>query len=258
MRFGCCANLDQIEIVQEAGYDYIELPVTVVRAESPHAEFEEVREIVRSYDIVPEAWNSLLLSDMKVTGPEVDMYRIERYMRTAFERIEELGGEIVVFGGAAARNVPDGFPREEATGQIVEFVTLAGRIAGAHGITIAIEPLNRSLCNIINTLTEGLDIVRAADHPFVKLAVDLHHLQLENESIEHIIDVGAEIVHVHTSDTGGFHPGSGNYPHKEFFDALRTIGYNDRVSVESQWRDFPVESGKALDFLRGLDIEIPC
>lgn len=256
MRFGCCAGLDQMRIVQDAGYDYIELAVATVKAEAPDADFEPVIEQVRSFDIAPEAWNCLMPGDIKVTGSEVDKYRIERFLRTAFERIEELGGEIVVLGSGGARNVPDGFPMDEAREQLVEFVTLAGQIAGARGITIAIEPLNSRGCNIINSVREGMEFVRAADHPFVKVLADIYHMQEDNEPMEHIIEAANDLVHVHTGDSGRYYPGSGTYPHREFFETLRSIGYNDRMSVECNWNDFASECKKAIEFLRGMDEEV--
>ncbi len=256
MRFGCCVGLDKAEIVQEAGYDYIELPVSTVKAESPDSEFEPILEQVHLLEIVPEAWNCLLPGDMKVTGPEVDKYRVERYLRTAFERIEELGGEIVVFGSGGARTVPEGFPREEAWQQLVEFVSLAGQVAGTHGITIAIEPLNSKESNIINSVAEAVELAKAADHPFVRVLADLYHIDEEKEPLEHILESGDYIVHTHTADTGRFYPGSGSYPHREFFRNLRAVGYNDRMSVECRWNDFESECRKALEFLRGIDAEI--
>lgn len=258
MRFGCCAGLDRIQTIQDAGYDYIELPVATVKAESPDSEFDAVRQVMENVDIVPEAWNCLLPGDMKVVGPEIDKYRIERYLRTAFERIEELGGEIVVFGSGAARRVPDGFPQQTAEDQIIEFVTLAGQIAGIRGITIAIEPLNKGETNIINSVREGFEIVKAANHPFVKLLADLYHVDEEKEPIRDIIEAGSEIVHTHTADTGRLYPGSGSYPHREFFDALRAIGYDERMSVECGWNNFEVECREALEFLRSMDSKVSC
>jgi len=256
MRFGCCGGLDRIQTVQDAGYDYIEMPVAAVMPESPDDEFEATLVQIRSFEIVPEAWNCMLPADFKVTGPEVDMYRVERYLRTAFARIEELGGEIVVFGSGGARRVPDSFPMEEAGEQIVEFLTMAGKIAGAHGITIAVEPLHKHDSNIINSVTDALALARAVDHPFVKVLADLFHMQEENEPISHIIDAGNELVHVHTADTERLYPGSGSYPNAELIEALRSIGYNDRVSVECTFRDWDTEPAKALEFLRNLDKEI--
>ncbi|MCX8053064.1 MAG: sugar phosphate isomerase/epimerase [Armatimonadetes bacterium] len=257
MRFGCCVGLDKVRAVQEAGYDYVELPVATVKAELSETEFEPILEEIRSLEIVPEAWNCLLPGDMKVTGPEVDKYRVERYLRTAFERIEELGGEVVVFGSGGARNVPDGFPMEEAQDQIVEFLTLAGQIAGMHGLVVAIEPLNSKESNIINSVAQGLEFVRRADHPFVKVLADLYHIDEEQEPLDHVVNAGNDLVHTHTADTGRYYPGSGSYPHREFFERLRSIGYNDRMSVECKWDDFETECVKALEFLRKLDAEVP-
>jgi len=68
MRFGCCAGLDKMQIVQDAGYDYIELPVGVVKAEA--GEMSSSRSATRSmgFDIAPEAWNCLMPGDIRSPG----------------------------------------------------------------------------------------------------------------------------------------------------------------------------------------------
>ncbi|MCE5199245.1 MAG: sugar phosphate isomerase/epimerase family protein [Armatimonadota bacterium] len=252
MRFGCCTGVDNIEVVQNCGYDYVELGVGTVIPESPDTEFEPIRDRIMAFDILPEAWNGMLPGDLKVVGPEVDNYRIERYLRTAFERIEELGGEIVVFGSGKAREVPDGFPQDEAEEQLVDFLTLAGRIAGTHGITIAIEPLNKGETNIINSVKEGIEVMRRVSHPFVKVLADLYHMQVENESLDILFEANGDLAHVHTADTGRMQPGSGNYPNKEMIEILKKIGYEGRVSAESCWGDFKAQCGEVLEFLRSL------
>lgn len=252
MRFGCCAGLDTMQMVQDAGFDYIEMPVGLVKPELPASEFEPIREEILNYDIRPEAWNGFLPANMKITGPEVDEYRVERYLRTACERVEELGGETIVFGSSGARNVPEGFPMDEARDQVIHFLTLAGRIAGTYGITIAIEPLYRNECNIINTVREGSEFVRAVDHPFVKLLADLYHVVEEHEPMQDIIDAGSEIVHLHVADAGRKHPGSGMYPFREFFAALKAISYDDRVSIECVWDDFRRDCRASLEFVRAI------
>jgi sugar phosphate isomerase/epimerase len=253
MRFGCCGGLDKAQEIQDAGYDYIEMGVATVKPEQADAEFEPVRDQLAELDIKPEAWNCLLPGDLKVTGPEVDGYRIERYLRTAFRRIEELGGEIVVFGSGKARSVPDDFPVDEARTQIVQFLTTAGQVAGIHGITIAIEPLNSKESNILNSVTEAVEIANAVGHPFVKVLADLYHMDEDSEPLEDIIRAGDDLVHVHTADSGRLYPGSGSYPHAEFFRLLKSIGYDERMSVECSFKDFSTECRKALDFLRKMD-----
>jgi D-psicose/D-tagatose/L-ribulose 3-epimerase len=253
MRFGCCASLEQMQRVQDVGYDYIELTVGTVKAEQAEIEFEPVRELLDSFDIRPEAWNCLIPGAMKVVGPEVDLYRVERYLRTAFERIEEVGGEIVVFGSGGARRVPEGFPMDEARDQLCEALTLAGQVAGAYGIMIALEPLASGSTNIINTFPQGAELVKRVDHPFVKLLADLQHMVDEGESPSAIGTLDVEIVHTHTADTGRLYPGSGSYPTREFIQVLKGVGYDERLSVECIWGDFYAECPKALKFLRELD-----
>lgn len=241
-----------METVLDAGFDFIELSVGVVKPESPDSEFETVSEIIHSSGIAPEVWNCLFPGEMKMVGPEVDSYRIERFLRTAFERIEELGGEVVVFGSGTARTVPEGFPADEAHDQLTRFLKLAGQVAGAHGITIAVEPLNSKDTNSINTITQAVELVREVDHPFVKVLVDSCHMLIENEPISAIAGAAGLIAHSHIADIGRLHPGSGNYPTREFIEALKAAGYNGRLSVECLWKNFDIECGKAYKFLQGL------
>lgn len=256
MRFGCCGGLDKARVIQDAGYNYIEPAVGTVKPEQSDEEFEPVREAFQALQIVPEAWNCLLPGDLKVTGPEVDGYRLERYIRAAFRRIEELGGEIVVFGSGGARRVPDGFDREEAGHQIVQFLTMAGQVAGIHGITIAIEPLNSNESNIINSVTEAIQIAEDVGHPFVKVLADLYHMDEDSEPLDDLFRAGDDLVHTHTADTGRLYPGSGSYPNDEFLRILKGMGYDDRMSVECVFQDFETECRKALEYLRELDAKI--
>jgi sugar phosphate isomerase/epimerase len=250
LRIGCCAGLEQIAVVEKAGYDYIEPPVGAVRAERPESEFKDVLALVESRSIRPEAWNCLIPADLKLTGPSVDFYRIERYLRTAFERIARLGGEIVVFGSGSARNLPEGFSQTEGRRQILEFLSLCGNIASQHSLTIAIEPLNRKESNVINTVAEAVEFAEIAAKPQIQVLADLYHMDEEAEPLSDVAAAGSFLRHCHTADTGRCAPGSGAYDHIGFFRAMKEAGYNDRVSVECRWDNFENELLPTLQFLR--------
>jgi sugar phosphate isomerase/epimerase len=249
---GCCAGLDKIALVQKAGYDYIEPPVGTVLPERPESEFEAVLAAVDGYTIRPEAWNCLIPGDIKLTGPNVDLYRIERYLCTAFSRIAKLGGEVVVFGSGAARNIPDGFDITQARGQILEFITLCGAVASRNSLTIAIEPLNHKESNVINSVVEAVDFAEMAARPEVQALADLYHIDEELEPLSHVAEAGSYLAHCHTADTGRFAPGSGGYDHVGFFRAMKSAGYDKRISIECRWNDFDSELTPALQFLRGI------
>lgn len=256
MKIGCCAALDCLQAVQDAGFDYIELGVGTVKPESSRSEFEPIIEQLKKFDIKPEAWNCLLPGDIHITGCETDRCRQERYLRTAIERIAELGGKTVVFGSGGSRKIPEAFSTEVAWQQLIDFVTLAGHIASEHGIIFVIEPLNKAETNVINSVDEGMQLVMVANHPSVKCLADLYHIMEENEPLQHIADANGGILHAHIADTGRFSPGTGSYPIREFFQALKSVDYKGKISIECRWNDFNAECKPALDFLRKIDAEV--
>ncbi len=251
MRFGCCTTTENGLLVAQAGYDFIEL--NVCRDLQPETSDEEWTPIRASLEALPlpiAAFNVLLPRDLKVTGPHVDPDRIRRYLHTAFERASALGGEVIVFGSGGARTVPEGFPREVAWEQLVQFVRWAGDAAQAVGMQLAIEPLHRGESNVINSVIEAVELAKAADHPAVRVLADLYHLIVEDEPIQDLTLAGGMLAHVHVADTGRRFPGSGSYPYPAFFGALKAIGYDQRISVECHWDDFAAECPRALAFLR--------
>ena len=210
MRFGCCVDLTGLAVVTAAGYDYAELAAAqVLRAEEPESAFAETLRAVREAGVPVEAFNGFLPGHLKITGPEVDEARVERYVSVALEQGARLGGQVQVVGSAGARNVPDGFPVAEAWRQLVAFFRMAGRQAEQVGMVLAVEPLNRGESNIITSVAEGLRLVEEVDHPAVQVLSDLYHVAVEDESVADTAQAGARLVHVHVADSGRLYPGSG-------------------------------------------------
>lgn len=255
MRFGCCARIEDVAAVEAAGYDYVELPVVAVQAEKPESEFVPVAAALALRSIRPEAWNVLLPGDLRVTGPDVDFYRVRRYLHTAFERVQRLGGQVVVFGSGKARSFPEGFDPCEVHSQLLEFLEAAAEAAGEYGLILAIEPLNKKESNVINTVSEAVDLAAEVGRPQIRVLADLYHIDEESESLQNVADAGLWLAHTHTADTGRFRPGSGSYDHHAFFRALAEAGYDGRMSVECRWNDFRSECAAALEFLRRVEAE---
>ncbi len=251
MRFGCCVGLDELPIVEDAGYDYAELAAAaVLHAEEPESAFAPTRAAVRAVGLPIEAFNVFLPGHLKITGPSVEDQRVERYVATALRRAAELGATVQVVGSAGARNVPDGYPRDQAWAQLVGFLRMAGPHAQRAGMALAIEPLNRGESNIINSVAEGIRLVNEVGHPAVRVLSDLYHVTLEDEPFDDTAAAGQNLIHVHVADTGRLYPGSGQYDYPGYIAALRSAGYNARISVECGWGDFAAEAPRALRFLR--------
>lgn len=264
MRFGWCVGVSPvtdggtinpefekgIDTLISLGYDFVELGVGSTYPEEDRSRFEVVLAKMQEYDIVPEVFNCFLPGDLRLTGESVNKKRINNYLRISLGRVKELGGSIVVFGSGGARRVDEAFSPSKAWEQLIEFLHMAADYAEANGITIAIEPLNRRECNMINTVKEACDLAKDVNRASIKVIADLYHMVMDNEPFDSLIEAGPLLRHIHVADTGRLYPGSGEYDYEGFFDALRQVEYSGRISVECSSKDFPKDAAQAWEFLR--------
>jgi D-psicose/D-tagatose/L-ribulose 3-epimerase len=251
IQVGYCGSLERVAAARAAGFDYLELGTTEIAGLS-EADFEKAAQDIQRAGLKIPVTNLFLPASLKVTGPDVDRAQQMIYVRKAFARLSRLGTEIVVFGSGGARRVPDGFAREEAFKQLVEFGARVAAEARQHGITIAIEPLRGEETNIINRAAEGLALVEAVNDPNFQLMVDFYHLASEHEDPEVIVRARDHIRHLHMANPQGrvFPLEWDEYDYAPFFASLRKIGYDRRISVEASAKDFAADAPRAIALLR--------
>jgi sugar phosphate isomerase/epimerase len=250
MRFGVCAGVSQADLLAAAGYDYIELSVAGdLVPEADEATWNEKRRAIEAMALVPEAYNSFVRTG-KITGPEADPARLERYVHEALARAAQVGGKVIVFGSGGARNVPDGYDRATAEEEIVRFLNFCADAYEKTGVVVVTEPLNRAESNIITSVAEGASFVRRVNRPGVVNLADTYHMEKDGESLDALMKDGDVLGHVHTADTDRYAPGTGVYDHTAMFRALKAAGYDGRVSIECGWKDFAAEIGPALAHLK--------
>jgi sugar phosphate isomerase/epimerase len=250
MRFGVCANIQQARLLTEAGYYYIELgAASDLIPDEDEAAWTVKRRALEAMPLLPETYNSFVRTG-KIVGPEADAARLRRYVERALSRAAEVGGKVIVFGSGGARNLPDGFPREQAERQISDFLGYCADASDRTGVLVAIEPLRRAESNILNLVSEGAALARQIARPGVRNLADTYHMEAENEPLSAIVESADVLAHTHTADTGRFAPGTGSYDHAAFFRALRAAGYDSRLSIECTWKNFAEEIGPALAHLK--------
>lgn len=251
VQVGYCSNLKSIEAAKAAGFDYLELGTTELAALSDD-EFEKTVVRIKEVGLPVPVVNLFLPAALKVTGPEIDRDQQMAYVKKAFARLARLGTGILVFGSGGARRVPDGFSKDEAFAQLVEFGKRIAPEARAHGLTIAIEPLRREETNIINSAAEGLKLVTAIGDPNFQLMVDFYHLAIEKEDPEILVRAKDQIRHLHMANPQGrvFPLRWEEYDYAPFFASLRKSGFDKRISVEASTKDFPNEAPQAIALLR--------
>jgi D-psicose/D-tagatose/L-ribulose 3-epimerase len=248
---GYCSTLKNIDAAKAAGFDYLELGTSEIAALSDD-DFERELAHIKAVGLPVPAANLFLPATLKVTGPQTDREQQAIYVKRAFARLSRLGTEILVFGSGGARRVPDGFAKDEAFKQLVEFGKRIAPDARAQGLTIAIEPLRREETNIINSAAEGLELVTAIDHPNFQLMIDFYHLASEREDPEIVVRGRGHLRHLHMANPQGrvFPLQWEEYGYAPFFEKLRSIGYDKRISVEATAKDFPTEAPRSIALLR--------
>jgi D-psicose/D-tagatose/L-ribulose 3-epimerase len=245
VQVGVTVRLAGLEQAREAGFEFVELATSELAMLS-EPEWEAAKRRIREIGLPVPVTNLFIPGDIKVVGPDLDPARQMEYVRRAFDRLAEIGVEHIVFGSGGARRVPDGFPREQAFAQLVEFARRIAPEAQARGITVLVEPLRSAETNIVNTAREGWEWVRAVNHPNFQLMVDYFHLASENEDPRIIVEARQYIHHLHMANPEGrrFPLGWHERDYAPFFRALRQVGYDGRISIEASTDDF-VNDGRA-------------
>ncbi|WP_025763056.1 sugar phosphate isomerase/epimerase family protein [Dyadobacter tibetensis] len=231
---GVFAAYRHAEYLRGLGCTYIEEAVGRFLVPGPNdpdftmnkAQLENLKFPIWSYVV-------LLPAEMKTVGS--DLKHEEALLRTelALKRAKECGSSYIVFGSGGARNIPEGFDRATALRQHIALCRRMAPLAEKYGVTIAIEPLNKGETNFINSLAEGVEIVKAVNSPKVKLLCDIYHMLVEEEPASEIIRFGQHIVHCHIAEKEArTPPGEKGDNFRPYLSALKQIGYQGGLSIE--------------------------
>ena len=124
--------------------------------------------------------------------------------------------------------------REAQLTQIAEALKPLCAKAESAGIVLAIEPLNRFETDCINTLEQGVALIKQVDSPALKLHIDTFHMHIEeDDSASAIIECGPYIAHVHASASHRGLLGEDQVDWKGILGALQKIAYEGDIVIES-------------------------
>jgi D-psicose/D-tagatose/L-ribulose 3-epimerase len=119
-----------------------------------------------------------------------------------------------------------------------------GPYADDRGVTIALEYLNRFEMYLTNTAADLAELVRAVDHPRIRMMYDTFHAHIEEKSPTAALQGCKDVlVHVHLSENDRSTPGAGQVAWDETFSAIHEIGYDGWVVVEAFGDSLPELAG---------------
>jgi D-psicose/D-tagatose/L-ribulose 3-epimerase len=104
----------------------------------------------------------------------------------------------------------------------------------AAGIEIALEPLNRFETYFLNTAADATTLCDEIGEPAIGILLDTFHANIEEKSIGDAVRHAApHLKHLHTCENDRGTPGSGHVAWPEFFSAVKGIGYDRWLTIES-------------------------
>ena len=249
---GVVQEVENDSLLHAAGFQLLveSTPTLLSPRTVTEEQFQHSLATLRSLRVPVYACNLFLPGDLKVVGPAIDEVTVLGYVDTVLRRAHEAGLTLITWGSSGSRRVPEGFDRARAQ---VQFITMAGkvaRIAARYDILLALENLNRTEANFINTVPEALDIVKAVDHPNFRLCVDIYHMLVDGDPASDITGVGDYAVYCELAEgKGRTPPGVQGVDFTPYLAALKQEGYTGKVVVECRWEDLAEQGAEAYGAL---------
>jgi len=166
------------------------------------------------------------------------------YMKRLVDIADVLGTDIVMGPLYSATGRADAVPAAEYQRQWrtvrVHIKTICA-YAEAHGKVICMEPLNRFETDFLNTVEQGLRMIREVKSPALKLLLDTFHMNIEEKNpADAIRRAGKHVGHIHASASDRGTPGNDNVDWRGVAKALKDIRYQGAVVIESFTQDVKV------------------
>jgi D-psicose/D-tagatose/L-ribulose 3-epimerase len=221
--------------LKQVGFDGVEIPLS----KGDGAHYQAVR---KELDNLELACTTALVEDLAANpiSPDsaVRKAAVER-QRWALEMTAVLGGGILN-GEFHTPRLPPAEPVEEERSRAADVFREAAEIAQLLGIRLAIEYLNRFESYFLTTAADTLAMVKRVNHPNFGMMYDTFHAHIEEKNPAAAIEAAADcLIHVHISENDRGIPGTGQVRWGETFGALRRIGYDGWLTIESFSRALP-------------------
>lgn len=156
------------------------------------------------------------------------------YIRELVELAAAVGAPHVCGPMYSAVGKPRGDDPRAEWRRSVDGLKRAGEHAAAHGVRLAVEPLNRYETDLVNTVEQGLQLCADVGSDAVGLLVDTYHVNIEEKSpAEAFRLAGDRLFHVHACENDRGTPGTGHVDWAGVLAALADIGYRGQIVIES-------------------------
>ena len=216
--------------LKKAGYDGVEIPLVI----GNERDYKQMAQAIKDAGLEVTCTSNgsvdknIISADASIRQAGLD------HIKWGVDMAQVLGSKLI---GGPIHVAPGQFtgagPQEQEYLWAAEQLKKAAVYADGADVSLAMELLNRFECYLTNTIEQGKYLSQLVDHPRVGIHYDTHHANMEEKSITQAIQSGGkDILHVHFSESHRGILGQGQVDFAESVSALKSIGYDDWVTIE--------------------------
>ncbi|SIM55324.1 sugar phosphate isomerase/epimerase family protein [Micromonospora cremea] len=213
------------------GFDVLELPVENPGDWDP----EQAAQVLADHGLGATVCLVMPPGRELVAADEATVRSTQDYLRTVVDVAATVGSAVIA--GPAYASVGRTWrlsPAERAAAyaQLRESLTPVVEHAGAAGVTLVVEPLNRYETSLLNTIGQTLEAI--GDLPHCGVALDLYHQNIEETDIPAAIRAAAgRVAHVQVCGNDRGTPGTDHLDWPAILAAIDYTGYTGPLCIES-------------------------
>lgn len=225
------SHIGLLERLKTAGFDGIELPLI----DPDQTRDAAVREALERSQMEPTFCTVLPPGLSPISDDAAVREKTIAHYRRCIETAAHMGGSLI----AGPLYSPVGYlPGRRRTAaewkRAVECFQQLGPALDEHGVTLAIEPLNRYETYFLNTTEDAVRLCSEVGHARVGILFDTYHANIEEKHVpESIVTAGPYLRHFHSCENDRGVPGSGHIDWPGVFASLRAVNYDGWLTIES-------------------------
>ena len=234
------------------GFDSVEIPVEHPSDIDPAF----VKSELEQHSLVCCAVGCAVGPGRDLRGTEDEQKSCLEYLHQMVDIAALLGAPTLVGPIYSAVGRADFVPEKERKSQWKGVVSHLKKICGyaeKRGRNIALEPLNRFETDFVNTCEQALQMIEDVNSPALSILLDTFHMNIEEKNPGAAIRrAGRHLGHFHACGCDRGTPGSDHIDWRSIVAALKRIGYEGDVVIESFTPDVKVIA-KAASIWRKIE-----
>ena len=177
------------------------------------------------------------------------------YLKRCIDFAAELGSPFVsgpMYAAVGATRLLDDEARREQWKRAAANLGAAAGYASARSVKLAIEPLNRFETDLVNTVDQGMRMIKDIGADNAGLLLDTFHMNIEEKDIPAAIErASGHIVEFHACSNDRGTPGEDHLPWPKIAKSLRAANYDGPIVIEAFTPEIR-EIAKAVSIWRPL------